>query len=300
MRAAALLSALLGLGACTFEAPSRAPAPRPPARATTTPKQVPGPRDRQPEILARAADALQPQRPGHVDLFAVGFAGDGTERVFRNEVEYFARLMSTRFDAEGHALSLVNSSKRSDSVPMATLDNLREALRRVAARMDTHEDVLVLFLTSHGTEEHELVVERPPLQLKQIRPRDLRAALDDAGIRWRVVVVSACYSGGFVDALRDPRTLVITAARQDRTSFGCGSESRITWFGDAFLVHALNETTNFQLAFVQARGLIRDWERRDDETPSEPQIAAGSEIGPKLVAWQQTAKPGAPVPFTGR
>jgi hypothetical protein len=258
---------------------------------------------RQPAMLARAADALQPQRKNHVDLFALGFAGDGTQRVFRNEVEYFARLMATRFDAQGHTMSLVNVPTPDGSAPfpLATLSNLETALKQIGARMDPEEDILVLFLTSHGSREHELLVNQPPMPPVQgIRPRALRKALDQAGIRWRVLIVSACYSGGFVPALRDPHTLVITAARSDRSSFGCGSESRITWFGDAYLARALNETTDFQLAFTRAQALIRDWERKEKDTPSIPQLSAGSEIGPKLAAWRATAKAGPPLPFTGK
>ncbi len=208
--------------------------------------------------------------------------------------------MATRFDAEGHALSLDNSTVADPGVPLATLDNLREALKRIGARMDPEEDVLVLFLTSHGSREHELVVDRPPLKLEQVRPDELRRALDAAGIRWRVLIVSSCYSGGFVPELRDPRTLVITAARKDRSSFGCGSESHITYFGDAFLAHALNETTDFQAAFRRARSLVRQWEAAERDTPSEPQISVGSQIDARLAAWRAGAKPGPPLPFPRR
>ena len=30
------------------------------------------------------------------------------------------------------------------------------------------------------------------------------SALDESGIRWRVIIISACYAGGFVEPLRDP------------------------------------------------------------------------------------------------
>src|SRR3546814_18531152 len=109
--------------------------------------------------------------------------------------------------------------------------------------MDRDEDLLLLYLTMHGTEDHELAVTFPPLLEEWITPPQLRAVLDDAGIRNRVVVISACYSGGFLPDLRDARTLVITAARADRASFGCGNESAATWFGRAWLVAGLNPGT---------------------------------------------------------
>lgn len=251
----------------------------------------------QPARVATALAALRPQVPGRVELFTLGFAGDGSERVFRNEVEYLARLAGRRLDAAGHALSLVNSPRTLDRHPLATAGNLRAALQGLATRMDPAEDVLLLFLTSHGSEDHRLAVDLPPVPLRPLDPRLLREALDASGIRWRVVVVSSCYSGGFVDALRDPHTLVITAARADRTSFGCGSDARITWFGRAFLAEGLNATVDFEHAFALASRRIREWELRDGETPSVPQIAPGAAIRRKLADWRAGFTPGAPLAF---
>ncbi|HMB56125.1 MAG TPA: C13 family peptidase [Arenimonas sp.] len=253
---------------------------------------------RQPAMLAAATAALRAQTPGKVDLFALGFAGDGQEGVFRNEVDYFSQLMSARFGSEGRVLSLINSPVTLDSSPMATLENLRSGLRRIADKMDTSEDVLLLFLTSHGSEDHELFVDLDPLPMQQITPTNLRAALDDAGIRWRIVVVSACYSGGFIDALHDDHTLVITAARADRASFGCGNDSHITWFGKAFLTDALNRTTDFRQAFALASHDVREWELAENYTPSVPQIDEGSLIGGKLAVFDATLKPAPAVPFS--
>jgi hypothetical protein len=251
----------------------------------------------QPGRVQAALAALRPQVPGRVELFTLGFAGDGSERVFRNEVEYLERLAARRLDAGGHAISLVNSPRTLARHPLATAGNLRAALQGLATRMDPAEDVLLLFLTSHGSEDHRLAVDLPPVPLRPLDPRLLREALDASGIRWRVVVVSACYSGGFVEALRDPHTLVITAARADRTSFGCGSDARITWFGRAFLAEGLNATVDFEHAFALASRRIREWELRDGETPSVPQIAPGAAIRRQLAAWRAGFTPGAPLAF---
>lgn len=210
--------------------------------------------------------------------------------MFRNEVDYFDALMATRFGAGQRTLPLINAPDTVDADPLATLSNLRAAVAGIAAKMDRKEDVLMLFLTSHGSEDHQLYVGLDPLVLDQIRPQDLRAVLDDAGIRWRVVVVSSCYSGGFVDALRDAHTLVITSARSDRTSFGCGVDSDITWFGRAFLTDALNQTTDLAQAFALASHKVREWELAQGQTPSVPQMAEGSDIATHLQAWRANLK----------
>lgn len=247
----------------------------------------------QPDLIDASLKRLRAQTPGRIDLYAVGFAGDGGEPPFRNEVDYLSRLMAQHFGAAGHTVELINSPKTFARTPLATRTNLYAALAGIAKKMDVNEDVLLLFLTSHGSPDHQLYVEMGEMPLDQLTPEDIRDALDKAGIRWRIVVVSACYSGGFIPALRDPGTLVITAARSDRASFGCGTDSKITWFGKAFLTQALNQTTDFHAAFLRARQTIASWEKHDRETPSEPQYWAGTRIQQKLDAWHASIAPAA-------
>ena len=256
-------------------------------------------RDR--KLLDAAFAAMPAQRPGRPDLYVVGFAGDGHEDVFRNEVLYLDTLMSARFGARGRVVTLVNHAGSLGDAPrpLATLDNLRDALARIGRAMDRDEDLLLLFITTHGTADHELVLQLYPLIDAVLTPEQLRDALDDAGIRNRVLVVSACYSGGFLPALRDPDALVITAARHDRTSFGCGSESVATYFGRAWMIEGLNRSTSFIAAYDHATRRIAQRERVEDYEPSLPQIVAGANIGKRLRAWQATLSeaPGVTYPY---
>ncbi len=252
----------------------------------------------QQNLLDAAEAKLKPQTPGVVDLYVIAFAGDATENVFRNEAEYVEKLFGERFGAAGRVLVLENNAATVDTRPLATLTNLSWALDDVAKKMDPAEDVLLLYVATHGSHEHELLVDLDPLPLDQIGPDDLADALKTKpAIRWKVLVVNACYSGGFVDALRDDSTMVITSARADRTSFGCGADSDITYFGKAFLTEALNNTTSIPEAFAQARQSVAEWETMDNEEHSEPQIASTRSIEARLESWRRTLKPGAPVPF---
>ena len=252
----------------------------------------------QPALLDAAVAKLKPQTPGVVDLYVVAFAGDAEENVFRNEVEYAEKLFAQRFNAEGRVLVLENSAETVTTQPLATLTNLTWALDDIAKKMDPAEDILLLYVTTHGSHDHELLVDLDPLPLDQIEPDDLADALKTRpGIRWKVLVVNACYSGGFIDALHDDSTLVITSARADRTSFGCGADSDITYFGKAFLTEALNKTTSIPEAFQQAKKSIAEWESADKDEPSEPQIASTHSIEAKLQEWQRKLNPGPPVPF---
>ncbi|HRQ65621.1 MAG TPA: C13 family peptidase [Xanthomonadaceae bacterium] len=239
-----------------------------------------------------ALETLTPQRPGVPDLYFVAFGADGSERVFAEEADYAARLVGQRLGAEGRTMVLGNDLRTPAERPLATLTNLRLALQGIGRIMDPDEDILFLFLTTHGRESHQLYVHLPPLPLNQIDPADLREALDASGIRWRVLLVSACYSGGFIETLSDANTLVMTATRADRSSFGCGPDSDITWFGRAYFAEALNRTTDLVAAFHIARKLIATWEKDEDVTASHPQIHSTPLIGARLQAWAASFEPG--------
>lgn len=252
-------------------------------------------------LLRDTIAGLAAQRPGKVDLYVVGVAGDGNENVFRNEVNYLSDLMAQRFAAANHVVSLVNhiDSLGDAERPLATLDNLRSALDGVAHVMDVDEDVLLLFVTTHGTAEHELVLDLYPVFEQTIDPRQLRAALDHSGIRNRVVVVSSCYSGGFVPALADDDTLVITAAAADRTSFGCGDDTTATYFGRAWLVDGLNHSDTFVGAYDVATRQIAQRERAGDFRPSLPQISVGARILARLQRWRDAFTLGPELAYPG-
>ena len=250
-------------------------------------------------LLDRDIAALAPQRPGRADLFVVGLAGDGTEAVFRNEVLYLRDLAGRRMDADGRVLLLANHADAPPQrpLPRASLANLRAALAGVGAAMDRDEDLLLLYLTTHGTEDHELLLRRPGAEDDLLDAGQIRSALDEAGIRHRVIAISACYSGGLIRDLKDPDTLVLTAAREDRTSFGCGNDSAATFFGRAWLVDGLNASVDFSAAFQRARLGIAQREQAEQLRPSRPQMARGERIESRLAAWRAGFAPGPALPY---
>lgn len=255
--------------------------------------------ERSAALLERDIAALAPQRPGHRDLYVLAVAGDGTEQVFRNEVLHLENLATRRLDAAGRVLVLANHPPDSlqRPLPLAGPGNLQRALAGLGEAMDPDEDLLLLYLTSHGTEDHQFLLRRPERADRLLTPRELRKALDAAGIRHRVVVISACYSGGFARALEDPDTLLLMAARRDRPSFGCGNDSVATYFGRAWLVDGLNATLDFVAAFTQAKRAIEKRETAEGRLPSQPQLRQGERIGATLAAWRAGFTPGPPLPY---
>jgi hypothetical protein len=237
---------------------------------------------RQGELIERALADLRHGRPGVREHYFVGFAPDASQDVFLREVRYAKRLFDERFGAAGRSIALASSHDALEELPIASVTNLARALRRVGAAMNADEDVLVLFVSAHGSPEQRLSASQPPLELTPLTPTALARMLQDAGIKWRVVVVSACYSGGFIEPLRDDNSIVITASAPDRPSFGCEGGREFTYFGQAYFRDALAKTASFTEAFDIARELVARQEAAERLPASLPQIAVGRAIGELL------------------
>ncbi len=223
--------------------------------------------------------------------FFVGFAGVGDEKVFAGEIELAARVLGERYDFANRQVRLINDERDLERSPLATVTGLRYALRGIAARMRTDRDVLFLSISSHGSPDGVIAVSNSDLPLKDLDDEDLADALRESGIEWRVIVISACYAGAFIDSLRDARTIVITAAAADRTSFGCSNDRDLTYFGEAFYRDALPKARSLREAFDQAKAELAARERREKVTPSEPQAFFGAEIERKLDAGVRSTTP---------
>jgi len=237
---------------------------------------------KQPALLAQELRALRPASEGRINVFFIGVAGYGGQNVFRREVDSVDRIVRQRFAAEGHTIRLINNRETLLDVPIASKTSLSAALQRTAEMMDRDRDVLVLYMTSHGSEDHHFSVQLWPLSFHEIDPQALRAMLDESGIRNRIVIISACYSGGFVKPLENADTLVITASASNRNSFGCSNEADWTYFGKAYFDEALRQTHSFTKAFVLAKPKIEERERKEGFDPSQPQMAVGERIAAKL------------------
>jgi hypothetical protein len=235
----------------------------------------------QPARIAAAAARVKPAQAGRAGVYFVGFAGDGDQGVFRREAQFAGEVFAARYGSQERSLLLINDVDDRDTYPLASVAGLAQTLKVLASRMHPESDVLVLFLTSHGSEDG-LEVQNGALPLAQLAPSDLRAALDASGIRFRMVVVSACYAGVFIDALENDTTAVVTASDAGHSSFGCDDERELTWFGEAFLKDSLPGSPSLEVAFRKAAGLIARREDQEHQIHSNPQLFVGPLMQKKL------------------
>ena len=234
------------------------------------------------QLIERALAGVKPGRPGVPEVYFIGFAPDGSQDVFLKELRFVRQLFDERFGAAGRSIALANSNEALEEFPIASVTNLGRALNRVAEAMNGDEDTLFLFLSAHGYRDHRLSAVQPPLDLALLTPTALARMLQEAGIKWRVIVVSACYSGGFIEPLRDDNSIVITAASPDRASFGCEAGRDFTYFGQAYFRDALAKTRSFTRAFELAKEAVAKQEAGESLEASLPQMWVGRAIGERL------------------
>jgi hypothetical protein len=216
--------------------------------------------------------------------YFLGFAGVGDEKVFAQEIGLASRVLGERYDIAARKLSLINDQRDPEGAPLATVSGLKYALHGLGSRMNRDRDVLFLSISSHGADDPAIIVSNSQLPLQDLTDDDLADALRESGIKWRVIIISACYAGGFIESLSDPQTIVITAAAADRTSFGCSNDRDLTYFGEAFYRDALPTARSLRDAFDTAKAAIAARERREHVDASNPQAYFGKAMEERLAS----------------
>ena len=172
-----------------------------------------------------------------------------------------------------------------DGTDHTEIGQIASAMQTVAARA---KDGCLIYFTSHGTPEG-IIVGDAVLGGAQMRDMVNNAC----GSRPSVIVMSACYSGQFVSPLMGDNRIILTAARPDRTSFGCGEMDHYTFFDDCFL-RVLAIAGDFPSLGGLAQRCVAEREAQMKATPpSEPQVS----VGPQMVfttKWRDVPQPAVP------
>jgi len=221
-------------------------------------------------------------------VYFLGFAGVGEERVFAEEIKLAAKNVGVNYGSASRSVLLLNDRRDFTTYPPASESTLRYALNALAKVMNRDEDVLFLALSSHGARDATIDVSNEGTEPTTLGAETLADLLAESGIRWRVVVVSACFAGAFVRPLADSQTIVITAASKSRTSFGCSDTRYLTYFGEAFYRDALPGSLQLRAAFETAKREIRRREKEEGVRASQPQGYFGPLMEEKLRGIEQS------------
>ncbi len=243
-------------------------------------------------LMAEAIAKLPPQRPGVVDTYVLS-ASFWNDPVFEREASEAAGILGRRYDAADRTLILSagKGPNQPRAYPAADPNNFNAAIGAIGRIIDPKEDLVAIFLTSHGGQDGAVAIQEAGRMGGALRAVHLRNSLQAAGITNKIVIVSACFSGHFILPFTDPNTVVLTAAAADKTSFGCEPNREWTYFGDALFNHSLRGGGSLMSAYDEALKLITKWEtdlqvkwkampaaqrqREPEPAPSNPQSSAG-------------------------
>lgn len=242
---------------------------------------------KQNEKLNAVLDGIAAGISSQQELFVLGVGSYGTEEVFNREVSYMEKLFSDV--ADSRAIYLSNSRRDIESRPYATTTSIGKSLIRIGERMNK-DDILLMYVTSHGS-KNEISVRHSGLDLEDLSAEALKNMLEQSNIKNRVIILSSCYSGSFVDTLKDENTLIMTSSRHDRKSFGCADNLKFTYFGEAIFQESLTTEKSFISAFEKAKNIIAEREDEEDKTPSIPQFWASNKVLSTLTSWEKNNLP---------
>lgn len=174
--------------------------------------------------------------------------------------------------------NIANLSLR-PNILLGTAPTSRSIFSAIDAKAKSARTGCLIYFTSHGSPEG-IVLGSEGL----LAPDKMDTLIDGwCGERPTVVVVSACYSGAFMPALEAPNRMVMTAARPDRTSFGCSADATYPYF-DACVLQSLPEADDFVHLASLTKSCVAEREYRDNLWPrSEPMSAIGAEVEDMLI-----------------
>lgn len=265
--------------------------------AGPSPLRAPPPQVQRQTLLTSVARMDRGNAAGG-DVYFVGFAGYGEQRVFRKEAELAQQVFASRFATGNRSLLLVNDIHDRRSYVLATFENLRVAVNAIGRRMRPDRDTLVLMLTSHGNDEDGIAITNGKMPEDALSPQDVRKILNESHIRWRVIIISACYAGIFVPVLKNDSTLIMTAADSRHSSFGCDDTRDLTYFGEALLRDALPRACSLNAAFTAMARIIRQRETDEGEIHSNPSLFVGPRMQARLPLLDAAAARNCTIPPT--
>lgn len=148
------------------------------------------------------------------------------EPVFDRDVISFQRALTTAFGAPASVERFGYTDRR---LTTPSGPSMNAAISRLAAKARDGEDVVVVMFTTHGNQD--ILAQKPAGgELSFVPAQAVRAFLEPLQNDKQIIIIQACYSGSLIDDLAGPNRIILTAAAEDRTSFGCAPDNDNTWF----------------------------------------------------------------------
>jgi hypothetical protein len=204
---------------------------------------------------------------------AVLVAGDRSAPAFDHATEAMRARLIARHVAPADIQRLSAAPVARDEVRSSTLGHVLSAIARMHPAPGQG---CFVFMTSHGAYKGGLVL---------VPSRDYLtpAALDNAltagcGNAPTVAIVSGCFSGTFTKPpMARANRIVLTAAREDRPSFGCGADFEYTVY-DRCLLEAMDLGGTWPDAYARIQTCVTGQEHEMGFRASEPRAWFGAAV----------------------
>jgi hypothetical protein len=208
-------------------------------------------------------------------LFYIGLALYSESWSENDVVELADRLRTaSRFHVVPMIASNVVSAQ--NRYPIANDANIAAMVNSAAAQAG-RDDILFVYISTHGS--HQVLARKVGNNAPTALPsRELARKLAPLAGHQSVIIISACYSGSLIGDLRSPERIIITAARADRSSFGCAAGNQHTFFGAAELDAFDQRGRSLHQIFTATRDEVSRMESARQFQPSEPQVSVGAEV----------------------
>ncbi len=224
--------------------------------------------------LAAVEAGLKAVPAGQKATVYLGFAMHSESRAFHGDV----MLGLQRFkEVNPNTYSIILSNKRETSdleYPFATIYSMRQVFNNLTTLLKGKNVELVLLASTHGNKELlSIHIDKYYTGINPIMLRDWLAPLSNNGANRSLLILSACYSGSFIDTLKAPNRTIMTSASAATTSFGCAYEDKNTYFVEALLKDKVNPNEPVQVWFDKASKAVLNKEvEKNAGHPSTPQI----------------------------
>jgi hypothetical protein len=237
--------------------------------------------------LEQMLGAIDVEDPSAIEMYFVGIAGDDSQGVFRREVDTIKTIFDEVYETTNKSAVLINSNVTYKEIPLATPTSIERTLQGVAAKMDAAKDILFIYFTSNGSKNFNFVLAQDGLNIMGLSAKRIGEIIRGLPVKHKVVVISSCYAGTYLEKIKDDSTLVVVASSADNASFGCTDAAEMTYFGEAFFKDALPNSATFIEAFDRARFIVRGREAKENLEHSIPLIFKPKAIKEHLVKWRE-------------
>ena len=217
-------------------------------------------------------------------VFYVGLALWGGEKWSEGDVETISLVISELYP-ERRMIPFVFSNKETN-LPTSYHSFNAEMIKKVSTFISKRiqpNDILWIFISSHG--EKNLVVNRVGNRKGEaLNGEEINGFISKFKNVQKVIVISSCYSGSLIEKINDSKSIIMTAASKDRSSFGCSPSNSNTWFVNSMReaissIKSSNSNLLLSKIFEQTKNRVLINEKKlVGESSSNPQIFIGDKV----------------------